>query len=148
MRILVIDDDPVTRKFFQVSLPAPEFEVVAVGSGAEAVTAAQQTPFYMAFSDMNMPGMDGLDFLKALLKVQPQLPVIMMTAYAVEDDLILALHMGAVDFLFKPFKGSGEILAAMERFKKRQQLKPVGPQERELLQPPTSEAQTPHRQGS
>ena len=133
MRILVVDDDPLTRKFFEVSLPAPEFQVVTAANGLEAITAAKQTPFYMAFCDMIMPIMDGLDTLKSLLRVQPNLPVIMMTAYAVEDDLILALHLGAVDYIYKPFKNAADILNAMERYNKRQQLKPVTEHERKLL---------------
>ncbi|GEM_PF-6201799 len=133
MRILVVDDDPLTRKFFEVSLPAPEFQVVTAANGLEAVKAAKETPFYMAFCDMIMPIMDGLDTLKTLVRIQPNLPVIMMTAYAVEDDLILALHIGAVDYIYKPFRTAADILGAMERYKKRQQLKPVTEHERKLL---------------
>ena len=126
MRVLVVDDDQVTRAFFLRALPTGEFEVIAVSGGEEAVGAVKRGRFHLAFVDMIMPSMDGLSTLKAIRAEQPDLAVIMMTGYAVEDNLILAFHLGAVDFLYKPFESADDILGAIQRFKKRQQLKPLG----------------------
>ncbi len=127
MRILVVDDDKTVREFFMRALAPPEYQVVAVASGSEAIEEARSSPFYLAFVDVIMPGgMDGLETLKALLRERPQLPVIMMTGYAVEDNVILALHFGAIDVIYKPFDDPQLILAAIQQFQKRQQLKPLG----------------------
>lgn len=119
MRVLVVDDDPATLEFFEKALPTGDFEVVAVGSGEEAVAAVKASSFFLAFVDIIMPGMDGLAVLKALLTEQPALRVVMMTGYAaVEDMVTLALQFGAVDSLHKPFKHASDVLKTIEQFRK------------------------------
>ena len=125
MRILVVDDDQKTRDFFLRILRPPEYQVVTAANGPDAVEAVRACACSLAFVDIVMPGMDGLETLKALLKVQPQLPVIMMTGYAVEDNVILALHLGAIDVIYKPFEDESHVLTAIQQFHKRQQLKPL-----------------------
>jgi len=125
MRILVVDDEQPTRDFFLRVLTPPEFQVVTASNGADAVELLKACPCSLAFVDIVMPGMDGLETLKSLLKVQPQLPVIMMTGYAVEDNVILALHLGAIDVVYKPFEDDNHVLTAIQQFQKRQQLKPL-----------------------
>ncbi len=118
MRVLVVDDDRGVHELLTQALPVHDVEVVAVSSGREAVAAVTTNSFSVALVDIIMPGMDGLETLKALLAIQPQLPVIMMTGYQVEDLVSLALHFGAVDFLRKPFE-SERVLNALERVRKQ-----------------------------
>ena len=115
VRVLVVDDDPKTREYFSEVLLAPDFQVVEVGSGQEAVGALKEAPFALAFVDIVMPGLDGLGTLKALHAEQPQLPVVMMTGYEVEDLIALALKFGAVDCLRKPLEDASSILNAVQQ---------------------------------
>jgi CheY-like chemotaxis protein len=114
-RILVVDDDQRIHEFFSQAIPNTDYEVVAVGSGQEAVAAVNAAPFDLAFVDIIMPGMDGLETLKALRAQRPHLPVIMMTGYEVQDIVNLALHFGAIDCLYKPFVDVDKILSALEQ---------------------------------
>jgi CheY-like chemotaxis protein len=117
-RILVVDDDRAIHEIFAQALSPAGFEVVAVESGKEAIAAVQSASYAVAFLDIVMPGMDGLEVLKALLAAQPQLRVVMMTGQAVEDMCSLALHFGAVDCLYKPFEDTNHILQVVQRFSK------------------------------
>ena len=109
-RVLLVDDEPDLRKLAQFSLQAVgKWAVTAVGSGAEAVAAALRERFDVVLLDVQMPGLDGPATLQAL-RAEPalsNLPVIFLTATALEDERARLLALGAVGVILKPFDPFG-----------------------------------------
>ena len=97
MNILIVDDSSVMRKILERSLrqafPNGIEQVVEAGDGAEALAKLDAGPIQVIFSDINMPNMNGLDFL----------PVIMMTTEGGERTVKEAISLGARGFIRKPF---------------------------------------------
>ena len=103
-RILIVDDEAGMREFLRIFLEREGFQVESAQDGQEALRAAKKTPFDLIITDLRMPGMDGVSLLQGLCKFQPEVPVILMTAYASADSAIEAMKLGAYDYLTKPFR--------------------------------------------
>ncbi len=104
-RILVVDDETSMTQYLSIALTKAGFEVTAVNSGAEALDKARSETFTVAITDVKMPGMDGIEVLAGLKKIDPNLPVIVMTAYASQRSAIDALNLGAFQYLEKKADG-------------------------------------------
>jgi DNA-binding NtrC family response regulator len=102
MRILLAEDDDATRKGIIMFLRGVGYEVTSSSSGLEALSCLAQKRFDLIISDIRMPGMDGLALLERLRSDTPQIPVIMMTAFATVEQAVKALQSGADDYLVKP----------------------------------------------
>jgi len=102
--LLVADDDEVARDLLAESLGREGYRVRVAASGEECLRLAEAEPYDMALVDLRMPGLDGLDVLKRLAVVQPDLPVVILTAFAAMDTAIEAVNAGAYDYLSKPFR--------------------------------------------
>lgn len=102
-RILLADDDAALRKVIGYKLKRRGFDVVAVENGLEALVMINARAFDLLLSDMRMPRMGGLDLLEAAKKKQPNLEVVMMTAFADVSQAVKAVKLGAFDYLTKPF---------------------------------------------
>lgn len=103
-RVLVVDDYVPTRKLIAEALSqAGAYEVTEARDGAEAVEVFHRVPHDLVISDIMMPGMSGIELLGILRKINPCLPVIMITAHPALELSVSAMKMGAVDFLKKPF---------------------------------------------
>src|SRR5208283_3415875 len=101
-KVLVIDDEPLTRKVFSEFLTGEGFSVAAASSGSEALSILSMEIPDIVLLDFGMPGMDGISVLKEIKGRTPELPVIMITSHAdlsVEEE---AIKFGAQDFLIKP----------------------------------------------
>lgn len=103
IKALVVDDEAVIRDFLSRFLSLNGIEVTAVADGFKAVELAGKEGFDIAFLDVRMPKMNGLETLKALKKIRPQSRYVMMTGYAVDDLLEEAQKEGAISSLKKPF---------------------------------------------
>jgi DNA-binding NtrC family response regulator len=103
-RIVIADDDPVARELLVEVLAAEGYAPVAAAGGAEAVQLAQGMPCQLALIDLKMPDYDGMQVLKQLKSLQPDLPVIILTAFADMDTAVAAIRAGAHDYLSKPFR--------------------------------------------
>jgi two-component system response regulator HydG len=125
VRILLVDDDPSaldsTRKILELS----KFEVVTAGDGQAALDLLRPTlgtqpaaHFDLVLSDVRMPRLGGLEFLRAVSLCGDQVPVILMTAFGRVEDAVWAMKLGAVDFLTKPFKRQA-LLSAIDGALKR-----------------------------
>jgi DNA-binding NtrC family response regulator len=101
-RILVIDDDAVACEFLQEALSRDGYEVIASTSALEALRQ-DLSRYDLLMSDIRMPDMDGLQFLSAVQKKWPDLPVILMTAYGSLETTMEAISLGAWDYISKPF---------------------------------------------
>ena len=107
-RILIVDDSSVMRKIVERSLRQAGLEIVQVleaSNGAEALVVAQNNALDLILSDINMPTMDGLEFVRRLRNVEnaKNVPVIMITTEAGESAVVQALSNGARGYIRKPF---------------------------------------------
>lgn len=104
-RIMVLDDDAVTRRSLVELLAGYGYEAFSVGTGEEALEEAGSDEVDIALVDLKMPGMDGIEVLRRLKVVRPEVQVIMITAYATVETAVEAMKLGAFDYIMKPFKG-------------------------------------------
>ncbi len=102
--LLVVDDDQVARELLAETLAREGYRVRVAGGGEEALRLAGAEPFDMALVDLRMPDLDGLGVLKQLAMIQPDLPVVILTAFATIETAIEAVNAGAFDYLSKPFR--------------------------------------------
>jgi NtrC-family two-component system response regulator AlgB len=103
MRILIVDDEENIRRATAVVLEAIGHETVCVESAAAALKQVESGVFDVAFLDLKLGGDNGLDLLPKLMEMQPQLEVIVFTAYASIETAVEAMRRGAVDYIPKPF---------------------------------------------
>lgn len=80
-RILVIDDDEAIRKLFALTLEETGYQIDTVESGEKGIEAARQTGYDLIYLDLKMPGMDGVETLRALRKMDRDVPVYIVTAF-------------------------------------------------------------------
>ena len=114
MRVLLIDDHALVRKGLEALLQSRNIEVAAsVGSGQEGVDQATKEEPDVILLDINMPGMNGLDTLKALRQNKVAAPVLMLTMSREEADLRAALQNGAQGYLLKDMEPD-ELIPALE----------------------------------
>jgi two-component system KDP operon response regulator KdpE len=111
MRVLVVDDEEQIRRFLRIVLRAAGYEVVEAGTGREAIERCSDKRPELVLLDLGLPDIDGVDVLRAI-RVWSQVPVIVLSVRADEDDKVQALDAGANDYVQKPF-GTGELLARM-----------------------------------
>jgi DNA-binding NtrC family response regulator len=100
--ILVVDDDPASLKLFRNVLTQSGYEVVTVDNGREALRLLADHVFAAAILDIMMPDMNGIDLLREIRQRDPNLEVVMTTAYPEVDTAVRALREGAHDYLQKP----------------------------------------------
>ena len=103
-KILVVDDDRGLLTLMKARLEAADYDVLLAGGGEDALALAQEEIFNAAVVDLKMEGMDGITLLEHLLAIQPNLPVILLTAYGTIAGAVEATKKGAYDFLTKPFE--------------------------------------------
>ena len=107
-RILIVDDSSVMRKIIERSLRQAgleQAEVVEAGNGVEALSQVREGVFDLILSDMNMPAMDGIEFLRQLATMESAkgIPVVMVTTEGSESRVVEALSIGAKGYIRKPF---------------------------------------------
>lgn len=103
VKILIVDDEAVMRDTMSDWLLEKGFNVVSVISGMEAIEKVKTGSFNIAFVDMKMPGLDGLEVLRAMKRIDPETAVVIMTAYATIETAIEAMKEGAYEYMIKPF---------------------------------------------
>jgi DNA-binding NtrC family response regulator len=104
MRVLLVDDDELTRVTHVRGLRRAGYEVEAAESGEQALQQLSTGPCDVVLTDLRMPGMDGLELLRAVRTQYPDVDVILMTAHASVETAVAALKEGASDYLAKPFR--------------------------------------------
>jgi len=102
--IHVIDDEPIIHEVLSQLLTSEGYDVELSSSGEEALEKHSSQFFDVTLLDLLMPGLDGIEVLKGIKKVDPQAIVIIITAYASVESAISAMKMGAYDYIQKPFK--------------------------------------------
>ncbi|MDU9389196.1 sigma-54 dependent transcriptional regulator [Pseudomonas sp. zfem002] len=104
IKVLLVEDDRALRQALGDTLELGGFAWRAAGCAEEALDMVGAEGFSLVVSDVNMPGMDGHQLLARLRAVQPQLPVLLMTAHAAVERAVDAMRQGAADYLVKPFE--------------------------------------------
>jgi len=102
-RILLIDDDESLRRVTEYNLTAAGFDVISAASGREGLAAFQEEQPDLVVTDVQLGDMNGLDLLEKIKQVEPDFPVIVITAYGSIEMAVKAMQMGAFNFLTKPF---------------------------------------------
>lgn len=102
-KLLVIDDEPAIREGVRRILESESFQVETFASGHAALERIKQEPFDLVVTDLKMPGISGMEVLKAIKEIQPDLPVIFITGYSSVDSAVEVMKLGAVDYIAKPF---------------------------------------------
>ena len=102
VRILIVDDEARFRDLYMQTLHAAGFETLEAGDAASAQALLDSESVDMVVSDVRMPGDSGLDLLKRAREARPDLPFLLVTAYADVRGAVAALKLGAVDYLTKP----------------------------------------------
>jgi two-component system response regulator PilR (NtrC family) len=111
--ILVIDDEEIMREILETLLTREGYDVRLVSNAVEGLELAKTMTFDAAIVDMMMPVMDGLATLDELKKLDDDLPVLMITAFASVDNAVVAMKRGAFDYITKPFKND-EVLVVLK----------------------------------
>ncbi|MCK4460273.1 MAG: sigma-54-dependent Fis family transcriptional regulator [candidate division Zixibacteria bacterium] len=120
-RILLADDDAALLRVIQFKLKQRGYDVTAVSDGEQALQALKESRYDLLLSDMRMPKLDGLELLEEARQVQPDLEIILITAYATVSQAIEAVKLGAFDYLTKPFE-DGQLFVAIDKALKFRQL--------------------------
>ncbi len=102
LRILVVDDEAAQRELIGGFLKKQGHEVLLAGSGAEALSRVAEARVDLLISDFKMPGMSGLELLRAVKAVNPEIPFLLVTAYGTVETAVQAMKEGAADYLTKP----------------------------------------------
>ena len=102
-KILIVEDDHGLREALVDTLLLGGYQVTSVDSAESAMVKLSDNEYDLMVSDIQMPGMNGLSLLKSVKNKYPNLPFVLMTAYANVNDAIQAMRDGATDYLSKPF---------------------------------------------
>ena len=100
--VLLVDDDPSFRRVMEYQLREDGYQVFAVPNGATALQRFQAERVDVVLTDVKMPESDGMDLLTRLKILQPDLPVVMLTAHGTIGTAVDAMKRGAFDYLTKP----------------------------------------------
>src|SRR3990172_7382232 len=102
--VLIVDDESGVRESLGKVLSKEGYQILEAEDGEKALNLCRQQLVHVVVSDLKMPGMDGIELLKAVKLLLPDVAVILMTAYGSVEKAVEALKQGASDFILKPFK--------------------------------------------
>lgn len=117
--VLIVDDEEIMRDILQTLLEREGSIVSLAASGEAGLELARSRSFDVAVVDVMMPGIDGIETLDELNKLDPDLPVILITAYASVENAIAAMKRGAFDYITKPFKNDKFLVVVRNAVERR-----------------------------
>lgn len=104
IKILVVDDELSMREFLSILLAREGYDVTVAVSAHEALNMMESTLFDLVLSDVNMPGLSGIELLARIKDKSPETAVLMLTAFSAAEQAVEAMKLGAYDYVCKPFK--------------------------------------------
>ena len=123
-RVLVVDDEPVIRTTSKRVLERHGYDVIAADSGAQAIAQFRDHHDAVVVLDMSMPGMGGAECFRELRAIDPGARVLLVSGYAIQDDIRACLEAGAAGFVAKPF-ATAVLLDAVAVVARGEQLPPI-----------------------
>jgi two-component system KDP operon response regulator KdpE len=103
IRILLVDDESAIRRALRPPLLELGFQVVEASRGEEALQMLRTGAFDVILLDVNMPGIGGIETLRRMRALAPRMPILMLTVRDAEEEKVVALELGADDYVTKPF---------------------------------------------
>jgi len=119
--VLIVDDEKNILLTLSQSLEALQLETATATNGEEALAKLMEKEFGLILLDIRMPGMDGMEVLRQVREIRPDIRIIMITAYGTVGLAVEAMKLGAVDFIQKPFSPE-EIRELVSRVLDREKL--------------------------
>jgi two-component system, NtrC family, response regulator len=113
-RILVVDDEESLRRVIQVQLEQHGYEVMTASDVDQALASLAQSPYALLLTDVRMPRKSGLELLREVRKLYPDMPVIILTAFGTVENAVEAMQAGAYHYVTKPVHTS-ELLMVVDR---------------------------------
>ena len=117
--VLVVDDEPAIVDSLQKILERESLRVLTAGSGGEALEIIRREAVSVLLTDLMMPGMSGMDLLRASKSVAPETETVLMTAYGTVENAVEAMKQGAYDFVTKPLKRAHLVRVVGKALEKR-----------------------------
>ena len=102
-RVLIVDDEKNIRLTLSQALEVLEVETDTAANGEEALAKLKEKEFGLILLDLKMPGMDGMEVLRRVSEIRPDIRMIIITAYGTVESAVEAMKLGAADFIQKPF---------------------------------------------
>jgi len=103
IRILLVDDESAIRRALRPPLLELGFQVVEASRGEDALQLLRSGGFDVVLLDVNMPGIGGIETLRRMRALSPRMPILMLTVRDAEEEKVVALELGADDYVTKPF---------------------------------------------
>jgi YesN/AraC family two-component response regulator len=126
LKILLIDDEKGTRKLLSISLRNEGYDVITADNGKSGLELFRQESPSIILTDLQMPGMDGIDVLRRIKQINPDTEVIVITGFGDMEKAVKSIQFEASDFITKPIKKdalSGALRRAEAKLKVKQALK-------------------------
>jgi DNA-binding NtrC family response regulator len=120
-RILIVDDEKNLRFTMTMCLEPLGYEIGTADNGEDALRQLDNQEFDLILLDIRLPGMDGLDVLRRVVKQHPDIPIVMVSAHGTVESAVEAMKLGAVDFIQKPFTPQ-ELRTIVQQVLDREQL--------------------------
>ena len=119
--VLIVDDEKNIRLTLSQALEVLEVRIDTAANGEEALAKLKEKEFGLILLDLKMPGMDGMEVLRQVSEIRPDIRVIIITAYGTIESAVEAMKLGAADFIQKPFAPE-EIRELVSRVMDREKL--------------------------
>ena len=104
MRILIVEDDSMTRKAIEHRIKMDGFDVISAVDGKDALDVLKRESVDFMITDLHMPHISGLELIKYVRnELKKNIPIIMLTRVGLEETVLLAFELGADDYITKPF---------------------------------------------
>jgi CheY-like chemotaxis protein len=144
-RILAVDDEPVVLDSFRKILVLEGYSIDTVETGQEALGLVRKRDYDFVFTDLKMPGMDGLELTKAVKHLRPDIDVVMITGYATIESAVETMKHGAMDYVEKPF--TADELAQFTRklvIRRQDRIEKLTPPKVHLVTPSSGQSRAPN----
>lgn len=130
--ILLVEDDPEITRLLTLHFDTSQYQLTCCATGQEALKNMESGNYHLIMLDISLPDCNGMEICKKLRTTDTNTPVLMLTCHAEESDKVLALELGADDYVTKPF-GILELMARVKAIMRRSKVLPGAFEKKELV---------------